>query len=641
MCGIAGHLNADGRGPGNADAVKAMCQALVHRGPDAAGFQAAGPVALGHRRLSIIDLSADGNQPIFNEDRSVFAVINGEIYNHHDLRRDLEARGHRFRSRSDSETVVHLYEEHGEALVDHLRGMFAFALWDTRAGKLLLARDRVGKKPLYFSDRPEGFYFASELPALLAGLPERPPPDLAALDRYLTLQYVPSPLTAFQGVEKLPPAHVMVVKPGRARRPTRYWKLGYTPHAGAAPARLEDTVAEVRSLLEESVRLRMIADVPVGAFLSGGVDSSAVVALMARASDRPVKTFSIDFPGGAGEVRFARLVARRYRTDHHEMTVRPDMTSILPELVRRFGEPFADTSAVPVYYLSRLTREQVTVALSGDGSDETFAGYRRYLWHSLGRGIERLPRPLRAAVAATLARLPSGAAHPVRQFAAHLGLSAAESYLPLIAHFSASAKADLRGPLLRIAEPDPVTTRFAEILAAAGDTDDVNRLLALDVETYLPDDILTKVDITSMAHALEVRAPFVDHVLMERVAALPGALKLRGLRGKRILRQAIGDLIPRPILTRRKKGFSMPVDGWFRGELRGLVHDVLTDGTSRARGLFQPAAVAALLDQHAGGVNHGERLWNLLVLELWFRTFVDGKGAVLPAASDARVGAAG
>jgi asparagine synthase (glutamine-hydrolysing) len=623
MCGICGLLSADPSREAPLAPVRAMASALAHRGPDADGFWSGGPAALGHRRLSIIDLRPEANQPIASEDGAVVAVVNGEIYNFVELRRDLEARGHVFRSRSDSEVIVHLYEERGLECATALRGMFAFAVWDTRTRRLLVARDRVGKKPLYYAARGGGFFFASELPALLQALPGPREADLAAIDQYLTLQYVPAPLTAFRGVAKLPAAHQLVVEPGGAPRVSRYWRLSFAP---GPPVRRADAIAEVRSLLEESVRLRMVADVPLGAFLSGGVDSSTVVALMARASTRPVKTFSIDLPAiDVGEARYARLVARRYETEHEELTVTPDMVTILPELVSRYGEPFADPSAVPTYYLSQMTRRHVIVALSGDGGDEAFAGYHRYGFERLSRALNALPWPAPALLEALLRRLPDrGPLRLAREFGAHLRLPVAERYLFLLAHFTRRDKEGVVSPaLLEQTRRDLVVRDFERILEAGDVQDAVNRLLDLDIQTYLPDDIMTKVDIASMAHALEVRAPLVDHVLLERMAALPGSLKLSGLRGKQILRAAVRELLPSEILTRRKKGFSLPLNRWMREELSTMARDLLTDSAARSRGLFEPPAIGRLLDEHAAGVDHGDRLWNLLVLELWHRTYLD------------------
>jgi len=616
MCGICGFL-ASGT-TANVPAVRAMAAALAHRGPDAEGITTDGPMVLGHRRLSILDLSPSGNQPMANEDRTIWSVVNGEIYNFQELRRDLEARGHRFRSRSDSEIVVHLYEERGDDMVRALRGMFAFALWDGPRRRLLLARDPLGKKPLFFARRAEGFAFSSEATSLLRGLPGKPEVDQEAIDRYLTLQYVPPPGTAWKGIGKLPAGHLLVIEPGGEPRLQRYWQLSFAPRR-FAPVTEEEAAEEVGPLLDQAVRRREVADVPVGAFLSGGVDSSLVVALMARGAPRPVETFSIDFPGGGGEAPWARMVAERWKTNHHELVVAPDMVAILPELVRHYGEPFADSSAVPVYYLAKLTRAHVTVALSGDGGDEVFGGYRRYLWDKLAREIRASgvwSRPVRAL----LARLPGAGLDSVRRFAAGLpeDRDAAARYLPLVAHFSPRDKDQLvlgRRP----GQEDAVEAWFRALLARSDATDDVNRLLDLDTQTYLPDDILVKVDIASMAHALEVRAPLLDQDLVEWMAGLSGRLKLRGLRGKRILRRAAQGLVPAAILKRKKRGFALPVDGWFRGELRPMARDLLDGEGARVRGIVDQRVVRRFLDDQDRGVDHGERLWNLLVLELWLR----------------------
>jgi asparagine synthase (glutamine-hydrolysing) len=631
MCGICGHLDAQAVAPDAAARVRAMMNALAHRGPDWAGFVTDGPVALGHRRLSIIDLRPEAHQPMHNEDGTVALVANGEIYNFRALRAELEGRGHRFRSRSDSEVIVHLYEEAGDACLARLRGMFAFALWDGRRRRLLLARDRAGKKPLYWAARDGRFWFASELAALVGALPWRPEVDLDAIDQYLTLQYVPAPRTAFVGVHKLPAAHCLTVEAGGAPRVRRWWRLHFVP---GPPISLDDAAAEARALVEEAVALREVADVPVGAFLSGGIDSSTVVALLARRSSRPVQTFCVDRPAGdGGEAAFARLVARRYGTEHHELTIRPHMVSILPRLVARYGEPFADPSALPTFYVSELARRHVTVVLSGDGGDELFGGYHRYRLEEAARRVGALPWPLPRLVEALLARLPGALLRPAREFAAHQRGAPAARYLFFLAHFTRRDKERLVGPaLIERARHDAVAREFTRILAASDARDAVNRLLDLDVQTYLPDDILTKVDIASMAHALEVRAPFVDHVLVETVARFEGRLKLRGMTGKRLLRHAVRDLVPAAILARRKKGFGLPLDRWMREELAELSHDLLTDGRARARGLVDGAQVRRLLDEHRAGVSHGQRLWNLTVLELWFRELVDGARALAPAA---------
>jgi asparagine synthase (glutamine-hydrolysing) len=610
MCGICGMA-----GPGrDVEAVRRMATKLSHRGPDAEGFFVDENAALGHRRLSIIDLSEVATQPLQNEDGTVIAAVNGEIYNFAEIREKLLRLGHRFRSRSDSEVAIHLYEERGEDFLQELRGMFAIALWDAKRRRLLLARDRLGKKPLYWTLRNDKLWFASELEALWSALPERPRPDLGAIDRYLGLHYIPSPRTAFENISKLPSGHFLSFENGRAEV-RRYWTLQYGPRHQQVSE--DDAVEEVRSLLDEAVKMRMVGDVPHGAFLSGGVDSSTVVALLSRHSAQPVKTFSIDFPTG-GEAPFARVVARRYQTDHQELTVTPDMVSIVPELVRRYGEPFADSSAVPVYYLSKLTRQHVTIALSGDGADEVFGGYHRYRFEAWARRLSAVPFLGRAAQL-----VPSAALNPVRQFARHLSSPDAERYLFLF-HFMDSDRDTLLGPALRDRhEEDPAAADFARRLADSTSDDPINQLLELDLHTYLADDILPKVDIASMAHALEVRAPFLDHVLVEAVARLPGHLKVRGFEGKRLLRRAIKDLVPRENLSRLKKGFGLPLAKWMREDLAPMSRELLTDATFKQRGICEPKTVERLLDDHQRGLDRSQRLWNLLMLELWFRHFVD------------------
>jgi asparagine synthase (glutamine-hydrolysing) len=633
MCGIAGALSAAPHVPAPADAVEKFAAAMVHRGPDGFGFHVDGPVALGQRRLAIIDLSEAGRQPMLNEDGSVAVVVNGEIYNHHELRADLIAKGHRFRGGSDSEVVAHLYEEIGARTPELLRGMFAFAVWDARARRLLLARDRFGEKPLYYALRPDALVFASELAALLADPTTPATLSLESLDAYLALQYVPSPATIFQEIQKLPAGHLIDVGCGEAPRPRRYYRASFQPALANLP--LEEAKRRVRDTVEEAVRSRLMSDVPLGAFLSGGIDSSIVVACMARASAQPVKTFSVGFRDeGAvhGELPFARLVAERYRTEHHELVVEPDMVGSLASIVRHHGEPFADTSAVPTRYLCELTRQHVTVALSGDAGDETFGGYRRYVWAHVADLLGRLPAVPRDLITALLARVPGGTARWVREYAAHLPAGEAARYLRFICHFSHAEKSALYTPALRERfAADATAARFAERLAASDAADTVTRLCELDVETYLPDDILTKVDIASMTWSLEARAPFCDHHVVELGASLPGSWKLHrsGGRwiGKWILKQAFADLVPEPILNRKKRGFALPTRRWLAGRLHGAARDLLLSPTARQRGLFDAATVEGLLDRHRGGEDHGERLWNLMVLETWFRELVDGRAA--------------
>jgi asparagine synthase (glutamine-hydrolysing) len=629
MCGIAGALapRLDARPPQGA--AERFAAAMVHRGPDGYGFYEKGPIALAHRRLAIIDLSEAGRQPMTNEDGQIAIVVNGEIYNHRELRADLIAKGHRFRSHSDSEVVAHLYEEVGARVPELLRGMFAFALWDARQGKLLLARDRFGEKPLYYGERPDGFVFASELGALLAD--ERTPATLSlpALDAYLALQYVPSPDTIYEELKKLPAGHTLELRCGGRPVLRRYYRPDFAPASGPVDER--EAAARVRESVETAVRARLMSDVPLGAFLSGGIDSSIVVACMARASSAPVKTFSVGFAEGGwadNELPFARLVAERYRTDHHELIVDPDMTGLLPSIVRHHGEPFGDSSAVPTSYLCELARRHVTVALSGDAGDESFGGYRRYVWSHVADLFLRLPRPLPGLLAGVLRLVPGGPGRWLREYGDRLSTDEATRYLRFVCHFSAAEKADIYSPALRERfARDASAEAFAAHLGASAAADVVGRLQDLDVDTYLPDDILAKVDIASMTHGLEARAPFCDHDVVQIGAALPGRLKLRRGKGKFILKQAFADLVPPAIVNRRKKGFALPTGRWLAGRLHGFARDLLLSPEARQRGLFVPAAIEALLARHRAGADQGERIWNLMVLETWFRELVDGRAA--------------
>jgi asparagine synthase (glutamine-hydrolysing) len=641
MCGIAGMLAPRSDEAPDPAVVERFAAAMVHRGPDGAGFFRQGPVALAHRRLAIIDLSPGGRQPMTNEDGQVVIVVNGEIYNHRELRADLERKGHRFRGHSDCEVVAHLYEEVGARVPELLRGMFAFAIWDARAGKLVLGRDRFGEKPLYYSFRPDGLVFASELGALLADAGTRVVVSARSLDAYLALQYVPTPDTIFEDVHKLPPGHVLEVGCGQRAEPRRYYAPSFAPTL--ADISDEEAARRVRETVEEAVRSRLMSDVPLGAFLSGGIDSSIVVACMARASSTPVKTFSVGFTdgspgagGGSGEMRadselpFARMMAERYGTEHHELVVAPDMVSMLPSIVRHHGEPFADTSAVPTRYLCEMTRRHVTVALSGDAGDEVFGGYRRYVWAHVADLLRRLPGPLPSVVARALAAAPGPYLRWFREYGAHLRGDEASGFLRFVCHFSADEKNDLYTPALRDRfAADATAADFAERLRASEAADVVGRFCDLDVQTYLPDAILAKVDIASMTHGLEARAPLVDHHVVELGAALPGRLKVRHGKGKHILKRAFADVVPAAIVDRRKKGFSSPTRSWFAGRLRGYARDLLLSPEARARGLFQPDRVAALLDRHVAGEDHGERIWNLVILEIWHREMVDGRAAFM------------
>ena len=622
MCGIAGMLAANPEAAPDREAVGRMCDAMVHRGPDDHGYLRSGPCALGHRRLSIIDLRPEAAQPMTNEDDSIAVVVNGEIYNFQELRRELEAKGHRFKSRSDSEVVVHLYEEEGVDFLDRLRGMFALALWDGPQRRLLLARDRFGKKPLFYHAGSEGLLFASELGALAESKFFERRPNIGAIDSFLCLQYVPSPTTAFEGVYKLPPGCRLVCENGRIGQPERYFELRFDqPSTGSLPELTE----RLHGQIEDAVRVRMVSDVPLGAFLSGGLDSSLIVAMMAKLSSTPVKTFAVGFTNkDFSELPYAKMVAERYGTDHHEIVVQPDMASVIPELVRHYGEPFADSSALPTWYLCQYTRSGVTVALSGDGGDEAFCGYRRYSHSRTARMLRQLPGPLPSVLAKTIGNIPIPAARKVRDFGRRLMEPEHVRFLGLAAHIPHEDRLTLYGPAMRARfSDDPVARRFATLHAASTASDPVNRLLDLDIQTYLSDDILTKVDIASMAHSLEVRCPLVDQDLMVFAASLPGESKLRGLTTKLILREVAKPLLPTKILTRSKQGFGLPVDRWMREELAPMSHDVLLDRTATERGIFEPAAVEALLRKHQRGEPRGDQIWALLMLELWYRAFLD------------------
>lgn len=630
MCGLAG-IRLLGRGSFDEKILRRMVEVQRHRGPDDTGFfidQKAG-IALGHCRLSIIDL-ATGHQPLSNEDGTIWVVFNGEIYNFGELRQRLEGLHHRFGTQSDTEVIVHAYEEYGERCVDHLRGMFAFAIWDGRDRSLFLARDRMGKKPLYYYQDTKKFLFASEPKGILQGLEVPAGPDFTAIHHYLTYGYVPSPLSAFRGIRKLPPAHFLLLRAGTVRV-ERYWRLQYRPRLTVTE---QEVCEELLSHLRKAVRLRLISDVPLGAFLSGGIDSSTVVALMSEYSSGPVKTFSIGFEEEAyNELPYARLVAQRYGTDHHEFIVKPDALAILPELVWHYNEPYADSSAIPTYYLSKMTREHVKVTLSGDAGDENFAGYERYLASRIAGRYDKLPRLLRRSLEWGIGALPEvgpfqGLYRRGKRFFAVASEEPRQRYARWVGFFTNAGKEELYTRAFREAT---ARSDSIELLLQAYDAVDafdfVNATLGVDVAMYLPEDLLVKMDIASMAHSLEVRSPMVDHVFMEFAASIPSGLKLKGLTKKYIFKQAVRGLLPKSIIDRPKMGFGVPIDRWFRRELREMAYDTLLDRRCLDRGLFRQAVVQRLLDEHVSGRAEWHfHLWSLLFLELWFQRFIDQGG---------------
>jgi asparagine synthase (glutamine-hydrolysing) len=634
MCGIAGF--ADRQHPSGSRKetdfalVHAMCEVIRHRGPDDEGIHVEGGVGLGMRRLSIIDLST-GHQPMHNEDESVWIVFNGEIYNYRELRAQLEAAGHRFYTSSDTETIVHAYEQWGEECFARLRGMFGLALWDRRARTLLLARDRAGIKPLHYAEHGGRLYFGSELKSLLAAGAVDGAIDLESLDHYLSFLYTPRDRSIFNGVSKLPPGHALRWRHGHAEvRP--FWQISADQtFRGTA----EDAAEELRRVLADAVRSHMVSDVPLGAFLSGGVDSSAVVGLMAEASDRPVKTFSIGFDEPEyDELEHARTVAAHFSTDHHEFVVRPDALGILDRLIEHFDEPFADSSAIPTWYVSEIARQHVTVVLSGDGGDELFGGYDRYLPHPRVERFDRLPIPGRRKVAAMVwPLLPHGAQG--KNFLRHVSLGTDARFIDSVALFRDDEKAALYSPELRAslrgASAKKTLARHFDRFAALAPHD---RMMRFDFETYLPEDVLTKVDRMSMAHSIESRVPLLDNRVIDFAAALPAHLKIRQGRRKHVLKEAVKGLLPPGILDRKKQGFGVPLDVWFRGRLRDVFADVLGSARTRQRGYFQPAFIERIVQEHVSGRrDHTLRLWQLLVFELWQRHYVDSPG--VPAARTA------
>ena len=652
MCGICGEI--DFKNGVRAEPVRRMCKVLAHRGPDddgivlikrdksfevkqndtlpleENGFQ----IALGHRRLSIIDLSEAAHQPMCNEDRTLWIVFNGEIYNFQDLRLELEKNGHLFKSKSDTETILHAYEQWGTECLNNLRGMFAFAIWDSKLQRLFMARDRLGKKPLVYFSQNGHFSFASEIKALLQipGFERRV--NTSALHHYLTYQYVPSPETIIEGIKKLPPAHYLLYDPYGNVRIERYWKL----HFSSSKKTLTDVQElgyRLRTELEESVKLRLISDVPLGAFLSGGVDSSLIVGMMAKLSGKPVKTFSIGFEEKEfDELSYARMVSNYFATEHHEFIVKPNAIEILPKLVWHYNEPFADSSAIPTYYVANLTKDFVKVVLTGDAGDENFAGYPRYLRSKWVASFTRIPEKLRRDVLPYFLRVFSGlhwrekTLNRLADFMESLSTDQTKNYAEQIKIFSAKEKENIYTDDFRkqVEGNDPfdfLLSKFQE----SGTEDLLEQLVYVDINSYLPEDLLVKMDIATMANSLEARVPFLDHKFMELVGEIPFHLKLRGTESKFILKKAFKDFLPAAILKRKKMGFGVPLSKWFRNELKEYVYEVLLDPKTLNRGYFRREGIERLLNDHISfRYDHSARIWALLFLEIWFRVFMDRAG---------------
>lgn len=626
MCGIYGIIQLDGN-PADTAVLPRMGRVTAHRGPDDEGLHADGSCAIGMRRLSIIDLSG-GHQPLSNADDTLWLVCNGEIYNFRELRQELEASGHRFKTGSDCEVIIHLYAQHGDEFVHRLNGMFAFALWDARRKRLVIGRDRLGIKPIYVLHDGKRLAFASEAKALLTLPGFTAELDPAALQSYLNLGYVAAPKSMFRGIEKLPPATLLTVEAGRVET-RRYWRVPST--TDRAPSEKE-WIERVRSRLDESVRMQMVSDVPIGAFLSGGIDSSTVVGFMAAHTDQPIKTYAIGFKGTAAdeyynELPYARRVAELFHTDHREIVVQPDVVALLPRLLWHMDEPIADTAFITTYLVSEFARRDVTVILSGVGGDELFGGYRRYLGNHYQAYFDRLPDWMRRGAAAIGERLPSDRHSPLlnlsrlaKGFLESADLPFEERYRAYVQVFSVHGAQQL----LRIdgaEQPDMITAAFRN---ACGE-DGLNRMLAVDAETQLPDDLLMLTDKMTMATSLECRVPLLDHELVELAAQMPEAVKIRGGRLKHVMKEAMSTILPRDIIERKKRGFGTPMGAWLKQDLSPLVHNLLSKTVVESRGLFHYPAVQELIALHdANRVDGTDRLLALLNLEIWSRMYLDG-----------------
>lgn len=652
MCGICGEIDFS-KGI-KTEPIKRMCDVLVHRGPDDEGmvffrgnqyyevkrsFQMVSKnegfeVGLGHRRLSIIDLSEDAHQPMSNENGTIWIVYNGEIYNFQNLRKELEEKGHLFKSKSDTEVILHAYEEWDVDCLNRFRGMFAFAIWDSKLKRLFMARDRLGEKPLVYFNKNGQFVFASEIKALLQIPGVERKVNNSGLHHYLTYQYVPSPDTIFEGIKKLPPAHYLLYDRNGNIRIERYWKLNFNSRQ-KNHADVQEFSDLIRTELEESVKLRLISDVPLGAFLSGGIDSSLIVGMMGKLSGKPVKTFSIGFEEkDFDELIYAKLVSDHFATEHHEFVVRPNAIEILPKLIWHYNEPFADSSAIPTYYLANVTKNYVKVVLTGDAGDENFAGYKRYLWSKWVALFIKIPGKIRRELIPTFLRVISYShwkektLNRLIDFMESLSDDQVRNYAEQIKIFNAKEKGDIYTEDLvkNLGKKNPLdflTKKYEE-----AETDDLlGKLLYVDINSYLPEDLLVKMDIATMANSLEARIPFLDHKFMELVAGIPSQLKMKGSMTKFILKKSFSDLLPEAILKRKKMGFGVPVSRWFKKELKEYIYEILMDSRTLNRGYFRREGIERLLDEHiTSRYDHSAKIWALLILEIWFRVFMDKEG---------------
>jgi asparagine synthase (glutamine-hydrolysing) len=626
MCGIC--VVVSDAGPVDRGLVHEMCERIVHRGPNSEGLHVEGGVGLGMRRLSIIDLEG-GHQPIFNEDRSLAIVFNGEIYNYRQLRDELAGRGHTFATHSDTEAIVHGYEEWGDAVVERLRGMFAFAIHERKTGRVFLARDRLGIKPLHYAEANGALYAASELKSLYAVPGLHLTLDEGALDQYFALMYIPAPRTIFREIKKLEPGHVLVKEPGKPAVARRYWQLRSRPEEGRSEA---DWIAELRTRFDDAVKSHLVADVPLGAFLSGGVDSSGIVAAMSRAAAGRIKTFSIGFPAeysAFDERQYARMVASRYATDHEELEVDPKIEETIHWLGKIFDEPLGDEGTVPNLLVCQMARKRLTVALSGLGGDELSGGYQRYLGTLVAEWYRKIPALLRSDVVKRVVELiPESqqgtvAIGQAKRFVRSAELPFVERFFAFSSQLERPRRRDLYTPALRDRiDLDAGAARMQALADAQPDADLLNKLLCIDQQGYMVDDLLTVADRTSMAVSLEVRVPFLDHPFVEFMARIPGKLKIKGREKKYILKKAFEPDLPSEVMYRRKAGFSLPVARWMRENLRGMLEEYLSPAVLKRQGLFEPATVETLKAEHfARKHNHGTALWSLLMFQLWAREY--------------------
>lgn len=637
MCGIYGVFDFQERGTPLAPILARMGNIIEHRGPDDFGAYTNGPIGLGMRRLSIIDV-AGGHQPITNEDETIWTVFNGEIYNYREIRAGLEKRGHRFRTNSDTEVLVHLYEEQGPHLFNSLRGMFGAAIWDLKKQRLVLARDRIGEKPLYVRREPGRLLFASELKSILevGDVPRRM--NHQALEQYLALGYVPAPLTLLEGIEKLLPGHYMIVEKGRVEV-QEYWDVPFGKTEKHSEA---EWIEELQSKLLETIKAQLVSDVPLGAFLSGGVDSSTIVAAMSQATGRPVKTYAIGYEGEHSyynELPYAKAVAQAFATDHHEIIVKPQVAELLPKLIWHLDEPIADSACLTTYLVSKMARESVTVILSGVGGDELFGGYRRYLGSSVRKWYGLLPGPIRRSLLPALFRhIPQDRNSAWKDYARYAAafvktaeMNPADRYMSYVTLLSPAVQRDL---LLKSTHADDsflANDTLRKYFAKCSDPDSLNQIIYVDLKTALPDDLLALTDRMSMAASLECRAPLVDYQLIELASKIPSSLKVRGMKLKYLLKKAVAPWLPKEILERKKRGFGAPVGAWLRKDLQPLIGDLLSENQVRRRGLFQWPVVKRLLDLHQEErSDYTDQIFALVALEIWCRIYLDGDSVASP-----------